>query len=155
MTRIVLPGVPTRDVVAMIEHLDDVIRELSLIAAGSDGGAVNPAVPPSFLGAMERVRPVLYAQKEHISKQAGRAWRSGLPSFDVEVDLPEAAAPTVLEILEVFEAVDDAAAGDGAFLLPAASPDLYEFRRWFFTRVAEDLKTAVAVSDPVDPPTRS
>jgi len=144
VTRVVLPGIPTRDVVAMIEHLDDVIRELSIIAAGATSGTARSAVPASVLGTMERVRPVLFAQKENISIQATRAWKAGAASFDLEVDLPEGAAPTVLEVLKVFEAVDDAAVGDGAFLLPAASPDLFEFRHWFFTRVAEDLETASA-----------
>lgn len=142
MSRVVLRNVPTRDVVAMIEHLDDVIRELALISTGANSGVAVATVPEPVLLTMDRVRPVLFAQKENISRQAGRAWRTGAPSVDVEVDLPAAAAPTLLEVLEVLEAVDDAAAGDGALLLTATSPDIAEFRRWFFSRLSQDLSAA-------------
>lgn len=144
MARVTLLEVPTRDILAMIEHLDDVIRELSLIASGATSGVARPTVPQSVLATMERVRPVLYAQKESISRQAGRAWRAGEETLDVDVELPASAAGVVLEMLEVFEAVDDAAIGDEAMLLPATGADDFEFRRWFFTRVVEELRATPA-----------
>jgi hypothetical protein len=138
--RITLPGLQTRQVLAMIEHLDDVIRELSLIAAGARSGTAGATVPDHFLTTMDRVRPILYAQKESISRQADRAWRAGEQTLDVAVELPVSAAATIVEVLEVFEAVDESAVGDGAMLLPASSPEISEFRRWFFTRLADDLR---------------
>lgn len=124
----------------MIEHLDDVIRELALISVGADSGTAVATVPTDVLHAMGQVRPVLYVQKESISRQAGRAWRAGEPTMDVVVDLEASASGTVLEVLDVFEAVDAAAVGDGALLLPASPPEVATFRRWFFRRLAAELR---------------
>ena len=142
--RVVVRDVRTRDLVAMIEQLDDVIRELALIQIGSDTGTAEATVPKRVLETMDRVRPLLFEQKESISKQASAAWMSGVGVLDVVVELPETAVATIVELLEVLEAVDAQSVGDGSMLVPAASPAVATFRRWFFTYLVEALGDAAA-----------
>lgn len=136
---VTLRDLATRDLLGMIEHLDDVIREISLVAAGARSGTARATLPEYVMTAMDRVRPILYAQKEAISRQVASAWRRGEPTLDVTVELAPSAAPTIREVLEVFEVLDDVAIGDRAMLLPATRPEVFDFRRRFFTRVAEEL----------------
>ena len=137
--RVVIPGVATRDLVAMITQLDDVIRELALIQMGVANGVGRPTVSQEVLAAMDRARPVLFEAKEAVSRQASAAWTAGAATVDIEVELPASSAGMVTEILDVLESVDAESAGDSALLLPAATPETAAFRRWFFTEIASSL----------------
>ncbi|HZU72086.1 MAG TPA: hypothetical protein VE990_04875 [Acidimicrobiales bacterium] len=136
--RVVLKAVDTRDLLAMIGHLDETIRELALIATGLAEG-VAPTVDLHILRVMDRTRPVLFAAKESISRQAAEAWDAGRPTVDVVIELPAGSAANVMEVLEALEEVDEVSRRDDALLLPKASVRVAEFRRWFFCQVADEL----------------
>ena len=142
--RIVFSGVPTAPLVAMIEHLDDVIRELALVQTGAMTGVAAATVPLELLHTMEWVRPVLFAAKVQVSAQAGAAWRAGADRLDVTVDLPEDAGAALAEVLAALENIDAQPPGASGLLMPAARPDIARFRHEFFTVLSDRLAEAGA-----------
>ena len=126
---------------AMIEQLDDVVRELALISTGASRGPARGAVPAplqqaSLLRTMEESRTPLFAAKEEVARQAAEAWGARVARIDVAVDLPTSAAGRVTAFLAALERADTA---DSALLLPPTPPEAAAFRRWFFGQVAGQL----------------
>jgi hypothetical protein len=162
---VVIPDVEVRALMAMIEQLDDVVRELALISTGAASGRAGtsgqagttptapplPPLPPQtvllqtlLLGTMETSRAPLFAAKEEISRQVTAAWRAGRAHMDVALDLPTSAAGLVTAFLAALERADTA---DSALLVPPAPPEAAAFRRWFFAQVVGQL-TAGQVAGP-------
>lgn len=142
MTRleVVVRDVDTAKLLAVIEQIDDVIREIALVQIGMATGTSGSTLPPEVLKAMNGVREVVFRPKEIISKQVAAAWAEGRERLDVTVDIEAAAGPVVRTVLDAFDRVDDAAMGDRAMLIPSAPPEVRQFRRWFFTEVADQLE---------------
>ena len=138
--RVVVPDVDTARLLAVIEQIDDVIREMSIVQIGMLGGMDHQGVPNEVLGTFGSVREVLYRPKEDISRQAAAAWQSGDPSLDVAVVIEHNSAPVIRTILEALEKIDAVSATDRALLIPAASEEVARYRRWFLTEMAERLE---------------
>lgn len=146
--QVVVRDVSVGGLLAVIQHLDDVIRELALIETGRASGTARSTVPESVLRVMDATRRVLYGPKEAISRQVAEAWSAGRERLDVSVALSPRAGPAIYEVLEAFETVDAFSVGDEAMLIPPAPPEVRAFRRWFLVRVAEELDAVVGAEQP-------
>lgn len=137
--RVVVRDVSVAGLLAVIQHLDDVIRELALIETGRASGTARATVPESVLRVMNGTRRSLYGPKESISRQVAEAWSAGRERLDIVVELSPQAGPAIHRALEAFETVDFYSVGDGAMLIPAPSAEVRAYRRWFLVRLAEEL----------------
>lgn len=140
--RVVVPDVDTARLLAVIEHMDDVIREVSIVQIGILGGVEHQGLPEDVLGVFGSVRDIVYRPKEDISRQAGAAWAAGRARLDVEVDLEDRSAPVIRVVLDAFERIDSVSVTDRALLIPAASAEVASYRRWFLTQLADRLEAA-------------
>jgi len=138
--RVVIKDVDTARLLAVIEQVDDVIRELALVQIGMRGGPNDSGLPQAVLETMGTVRDVVFRPKEDISRQAAEAWAEGRARFDVAVDIEHNAGGVVRSVLGTLEQVDAVSVGDRALLIPAATPEVAAYRRWFFSRVADQLE---------------
>ncbi len=138
--RVVIEDVDTARLLAVIEQVDDVIRELALVQIGRRDGPVDSGLPESVLQTMGTVRDVVFRPKEDISRQAAEAWAQGRDRVDVVVDIEHNAGGVVRSVLETLEQVDAVSVGDRALLIPAADPEVAAYRRWFFSQVAAQLE---------------
>jgi len=138
--RVVIEDVDTAQLLAVIEQVDDVIRELALVQIGMRGGPNDTGLPQSVLETMGTVREVVFRPKEDISRQAAEAWAEGRTRLDVAVHIEHNAGGVVRSVLDTLEQVDAVSVGDQALLIPAATPEVAAYRRWFFNRVAEQLE---------------
>jgi hypothetical protein len=143
---VVVADVDTWALLSVIEHLDDVIRELALIESGRSTGTAASPLPVALLETVNGARQLLYRPKEVISHQAASAWREGRLRVDVKVTLAVEAVPAIHSVLEAFEAVDVYAREDSKLLLPAAPQAVRDYRRWFFTALADNLARLVATA---------
>ena len=137
---LVVPGVDTARLLAVIEQIDDVIREVSIVQIGMQGGLDRPGLPEEVLRTFGSVREVVYRPKEDISRQAAAAWAAGRARLDVEVSIEEGSAPVIRRVLDALERIDALSATDRALLIPAASEELATYRRWFLTALADQLE---------------
>lgn len=140
--RVVVPGVETARLLAVIEQIDDVIREVSIVQIGMQGGLDRPGLPDEVLRTFASVREVVYRPKEDISRQAAAAWSAGRVHLDVEVSIDEDSAPVVRRVLDALERIDSLSATDRALLIPAASEEVATYRRWFLTALADRVEEA-------------
>jgi len=140
--RIVVPGVDTARLLAVIEQIDDVIREVSIVQIGMQGGLEQAGLPDEVLRTFGSVREIVYRPKEDISRQAAAAWSAGRAHLDVEVSMEEDSAPVVRRVLDALERIDSLSATDRALLIPAAAEEVATYRRWFLTALADGLEDA-------------
>ena len=140
--RIVVPGVETARLLAVIEQIDDVIREVSIVQIGMQGGLEQAGLPDEVLRTFGSVREIVYRPKEDISRQAAAAWSAGRAHLDVEVSMEEDSAPVVRRVLDALERIDSLSATDRALLIPAAAEEVATYRRWFLTALADGLEDA-------------
>lgn len=140
--RVVVPDVDTARLLAVIEQIDDVIREVSIVQIGMQGGIDRRGLPEDVLRTFSSVREVVYRPKEDISRQAAAAWSAGQDHLDVEVALDEASGPVVRQVLETLERIDSVSATDRGLLIPAASEEVARYRRWFLTQLADRVEGA-------------
>lgn len=145
LRKIVLPDVDTAAVLEVIEHIDGVIRELSLVQIGIEAGATNAGMLLDLARTVgQDVRPVLFRPKEEISMQAGAAWEAGRPRVELVLEVDEGAGPVLLSVLAGFEAIDALDHQDGALLITPASPSVAACRRWLLTAMADQLASGPA-----------
>jgi hypothetical protein len=140
--RVVVPGVDTARLLAVIEQMDDVIREVSIVQIGMQGGLGRPGLPDDVLRTFGSVREIVYRPKEDISRQAADAWSAGRARVDVAVSIEEESAPVIRLVLDALERIDSVSATDRALLIPAASEEVATYRRWFLTALADGLEEA-------------
>lgn len=145
-----LPGVPTVLLLAAKAHIDDVVRELTLLRDGetSSGTTLAPATA-------ELVRTVTgeFADvRSEIKRQALAAAARGDRLVDLELDLPLSCADAGERYLAALDEADQYARG--ARLLTLAPPLSHQaFRRWYVSSLVEQLRSLGAgrVPDPPEP----
>lgn len=140
--RVVVPDVDTARLLAVIEQLDDVIREVSIVQIGMMGGIDRKGLPDDVLNTFGSVREVVYRPKEDISRQVAAAWSAGRAHLDVEVSIEHNSGPVIRQVLDAMERIDSVSATDRALLIPAASYEVATYRRWFLTELAERLENS-------------
>jgi hypothetical protein len=138
--RVVVPEVDAARLLAVIEQVDDVIREVSIIQIGMMGGMQETGVPEEVLGAFGSLREIVYRPKEEISRQAAAAWQAGRHRLDVVVHIEHNAGPAIRSVLDTLEQIDSVSPTDRALLIPAASGEVADYRRWFLTELADRLE---------------
>jgi hypothetical protein len=143
-----LGPVPTELLLAAKSHIDNVVRELTLVRSGEAGrGGASERV------AADLVRTVTgeFAEaRDQLKRLALAAADRGDPETELELRLPASFAEAAERYLAALEEIDRSARS--AELLTIAPPPSHRiFRQWYVRAIAEQLRALSAGRRP-DPP---
>lgn len=127
-------GVPVDLAVRSQEHMEELVRELQIIAIGIETGSTTDE-PPARVARLisellERHAAVRSANREVLREAA----LGGIGEVALEMELPVAAADDIRQLLLLLDQADRLCE-EGALLTLASPPEVREFRR----RAAEQL----------------
>ncbi|MGN6242461.1 MAG: ATP-binding protein [Motilibacteraceae bacterium] len=134
-----LGDVPTDLLVAAKAHIDNLVREFSMLE-GNETGAPLPA-PLAEL--VDSVLHDFAAPRDAIKRQALAAAQRGEPLTHLSLRLPLSAADAGERYLRALDQAD-AYAREAQLLTLAAPEDHRRFRRWYVTELVAQLRGAAA-----------
>lgn len=121
-----LLGVPAELYVRNRRHVDDLVHELHLVAAGRASGV---EVHPALASSIDVILEEFSGPREAMFLAARGALLAGQDQLDVELTLPVAAVGEVRRVLELLEHAEQLCR-TGVLLTLPAPPELWELRRW-------------------------
>ena len=145
-----LSGVPTSLLLAAKTHIDDVVRELTLLRGGEKSSGAN--LPPAIADLVRSVTEEFAGVRAEIKRQALAAAARGETVADLVLHLPLSAADAGEHYLAALDEADQYARG--ARLLTLAPPLSHQaFRRWYVRSLVAQLRSLGAgrVPDPPEP----
>lgn len=141
-----LGHVPTALLLDAKAHVDDLVREFALAAAGAEAG-MTPAVPAQLAEVIERVVTGFADARQAIKRQAIKGAARGLSYVRLELDLPAEAVAAGEAYLQGLDDADRYCRA--ARLLTLETPPEHKvFRRWYVDEVIAQLRNAVAGRPP-------
>jgi hypothetical protein len=145
--RVLLPDVPSALLIASRAHVEDLLREMALVAAGS-ARTTRPDRLPSHddpLNALARRLTRLAAEvnelRTGLRAHAVAAVENGLDVCTVELAVPLALLPKLVEYRRALDEADEYCCR-GRLLVPACDPEPRAFRRWLLDAVIGELTAA-------------
>jgi serine phosphatase RsbU (regulator of sigma subunit)/anti-sigma regulatory factor (Ser/Thr protein kinase) len=147
---VVLGDVPTDLLIEAKAHIDNLVREFTLLASGSAGGRLEPE---SDLAAL--VQTVVYQfadARDAIKRQALAAAQQGEPRTKLSLHLPASAADAGEAYLSALDEAD--AYARAARLLTLETPPAHRlFRHWYVESIVRQLRDLATgkTPDPVVP----
>lgn len=143
-----LRGVPTGLLLSAKGHIDNVVRELTLLRGGER--AKGSALPPAMAKLVRTVTGDFAHARAEIKRQALAAAARGEQVTDLELHLPLSYADAGERYLAALDEADQYARS--ARLLTIAAPLSHQtFRRWYVGSLVEQLRALGAGRVP-DPP---
>lgn len=144
-----LGSVATRFLTAAKSHLDDVVRELTLMREGK--ASSGEELPPELSELVDVVTGEFSAARAELKREAAGAAARGEVTTDLVLHLPTEAADAGERYLAALEQIDRYARS--ARLLTLAPPPEHRiFRRWYVTALVEQLRSRARGEAP--PPVR-
>ncbi|HEY2429970.1 MAG TPA: SpoIIE family protein phosphatase [Acidimicrobiales bacterium] len=149
--RVVLGEVPTDLLIAAKSHVDNLVREFTLVASGVEAGTTADVVP--HLGALiDTVAHRFSAARDSIKRQALAAAAAGQAYTFLELNLEADAAAAARDYLDALDAVD-AYCRAGRLLTLETPPRHRVFRRWYVEELIDQLTAMAAGREPRPPQT--
>lgn len=140
---VVLDRVPAHVYVEYIEHLDSLVNEFRIIAAGHRTGTVP--VDTDIAEVVDTVLTAFAGAKDDSYLAARQALERGAGTVTLQLDIPLEAAEAAERLLDAIERAEAMAQADGLLTLPA-SPAVLRFARWGLPEVARQLRGAAPSS---------
>lgn len=144
-----LGDVPTELLLAAKSHVDDLVLEFTLAAAGARTG-VTADVPGHLADLLESVVDRFAEPRELIKRQALAAANAGKDHVALEMTLPAATADAGEEYLRALDEVD-AYCRAARLLTLETQPRHRVFRRWYVEELVGQLRRAAAGTPPLEP----
>ena len=140
-----LPGVPTELLLTTEGHVDSLVRELELAAAGAASGMTTAGAGQLATHVREAV--AAFAEvRSNVKRQAVRAADRGEARMTLRLALPSDAADLARRYLEALEEADSYARA-ARLLTLAARPQHAVFRRWYVTALVSAADAAVTLEE--------
>ena len=144
-----LGAVSTELLLAAKAHIDNVVRELTLIREGQ--AALGNTLPPDLEALVRSVTGDFAAARAEIKRQAAAAAARGDDLTDLELHLSPSAAEAGERYLAALDQADRYARASD--LLTLASPRVHRlFRQWYVRSLVAQLRALAAGREP--PPTK-
>ncbi|MDQ3896229.1 MAG: SpoIIE family protein phosphatase [Actinomycetota bacterium] len=144
-----LGDVPTDLLLAAKSHVDDVVREFTLAAAGAEAGLTGE-VPDHLRSLLTAVVERFAEARMAIKRQALDAARRGDETTRLELDLPASAADAGLEYLAALDEVDAYCRARRLLTLETPPPH-HAFRHWYVEELVKQIRAASAGQPPPRP----
>ena len=142
-----LGEVPTQLLLAAKSHVDNLVREFTLAAAGAEEGS-TAAVPPHLAELIEAVVHRFSAPRLSIKRQALAAARQGLDHVRLRLELEPGSADAGEAYLDALDQADVYCRA--ARLLTLETPPKHRvFRHWYVGEIIRQLRRAEAGEPPV------
>lgn len=142
------PGEPTHPVriaslstdllIKTRSHLDDLVRDLTLITEAAAGGAPQDDDLLSLGCRLCNLVVELMDFRNEIRRQALDAAHHHEPTLTLELELPSSLRPRLIDYRDALDEADEFCA-NGRLLVPRSPTDHIEFRRWKLGRIIEQL----------------
>lgn len=129
------------------EHLDDLLREFMLIAAGSDRDAV-PHVPRRLLDLIAEVQRDYAGTTLEQEARLLEAREAGVESLDLVYRVPPAAAMAATRLGEALEAADSYCLAGEHLLTLAAPQEARQLRSWYLGQFVDQISGAEPIPWP-------
>jgi GAF domain-containing protein len=144
-----LGAVTTELLLAAKAHIDNVVREMTLLKA--EHAASGTPMPEAIARLVEVVTKDFGYARAEIKRQALAAANRGAAEVELVLTLPASAADAGERYLEALDAADRYARA--ARLLTVSAPVLHRvFRRWYVEALVEQLRAAQRGDPPPPPP---
>jgi serine phosphatase RsbU (regulator of sigma subunit)/anti-sigma regulatory factor (Ser/Thr protein kinase) len=140
--RVELGDVPTGLLLAAKSHVDNLVREFTLAAAGARSG-LTAEVPPHLAHLIETVVGRFADARLAIKYQALAALHRNASHIRLRLDLPVEAADAALDYVDALDEVD-AYCRAMRFLTLETPPQHRVFRRWYIEELVSQLRSAAA-----------
>jgi hypothetical protein len=131
-----LGWVPTELLLAAKAHIDNILRELTLIREGAEAG-----LPADTIDMLATVTQDFAEARIEIKRQALAAARRGEVYTDLTLSLPLTAADAGIRYLAALDEADRQARS-ARLLTVAAAPSHRVFREWYVRSLCDQLKSA-------------
>lgn len=135
---VLLRDVPAASFVALNLHIDQLLHELQILAAGRGWhpASVNERMATLITKAVGRYS----AARSSAWRQAEEATRHDRPRLDITVQLPTEAAMASVELLTVLEDADELCASGELLTLPVTD-EMWALRRWVTEQMWDQLRS--------------
>lgn len=137
--RIRIPGVPALLAVRGDDYVEELVRELELVRLGGRQGALRSDYPQRLLAIIEDIVTRFAGAVDTIRDQGEAALAAGAPSFDVELDLPAAAAVAMREFARLLDEVEEFSR-QGVLLTMPRSDEVRHYHRWLVDELERQLR---------------
>jgi serine phosphatase RsbU (regulator of sigma subunit) len=138
--RVELGEVPTEFLLAAKAHVDNLVRECNLIAAGVAEGVTAPA-PPHLASLLAIITERFAEARLAIKEQALRAAHEGRPRTELVLELTAEAAEAGADYLGALDQLDDYCRAARLFTL-ATEPEHRVFRRWYVGEIMAQVQAS-------------
>lgn len=142
-----LGDVPTDLLLSAKSHVDNLVREFMLVAAGARSGASAPVAAP-IADLLETVVSRFSEARQAIKRQALAAANAGEHHVRLELTLPGSAADAGEEYLQALDQAD-AYCRAARLLTLESSPQHRVFRHWYVDELVSQLRRAAAGQPPL------
>jgi len=144
-----LGEVPTEFLLAAKAHVDNLVREFTLLAVGAAEGA-TPPVPSHLAGLLEIITERFADARLSIKEQALRAAHANELRTNLCLELTSDAAEAGEEYLLALGELDEYCRAARLFTLET-EPEHRVFRNWYVGQIVEQLRAARAGQPPPEP----
>jgi hypothetical protein len=130
------------------EHIDELLREFTLIAAqlGESGGGRD--VPVRLIELIEELTQQYGGLNTDQENRLAAAADEGIQEIDLVYKVPATASGASLRLQEILDEADAYCLAGTHLLTLATPPDLTRFRRWFLDEFINQLSGAAPVPYP-------
>jgi hypothetical protein len=142
MRRVRLHDVDVRRFWELEQHHEAMLRELTLIAIGTESGS-SDGTPAEVVQLVSRTRARFESQREGLFRSMREAAEAGEDTLTVELDLPASAAEAIRESVAAFDLADDYCRS-GELLTLATPPGVAAFRRELCEQITGQLDADVS-----------
>jgi hypothetical protein len=140
LRRVRLLRMPVQVWVESKQHMDELLREFTMLSAGEADGSATHHTPRRLLALVDALKQQYGAGSEERDAAIFAAADAGETSLDVDLDLPVAAVGAATQLGDMLEEVDEYCRQGRHLLTLATPPELVRFRRWYLGEVAAQLQ---------------
>lgn len=143
-----LPEFPLRLWAAAQQHVDELLREFTLLSMGEESGESAGHTPTRLLALIHELNTQYAGTTTETDAVRDAALTAGHDTMELVYQVPAAAREACIRLGEMLDAADDFCR-DGDYLLTLATPlESLLFRRWYLDQFVHQIDGAGPVSWP-------
>jgi hypothetical protein len=130
------------------QHIDELLREFTLMAAHLRDGARAEEVPARLIDLVEELTDRYGGLNTDSENRLADAAEQGLAEIDLVYQIPPEGAEASRQLLAMLDEADAYCQAGEHLLTLASPPDVVRFRRWFLEEFIDQLAGAAPVPYP-------